>query len=144
MAWVAILFAMLRIAALDYLREDDEPLEHKGKCRDLAVTFRNYLTDCLILADYTRPQEHLIEALILHLYAEYVGSRDAKSTVWVLVGMVARLAMRMGYHQPQQPTLRATPFHVGRPPPAMVKCKSLTVDRLKCDGEPGHSSNSAT
>lgn len=107
-----MIFAILRVASLDYLREDDEPPEHKGKCLDLAVTFRNHMTDSLILADYTQPQEHLIEALILHLYAEYVASRDAKSTVWVLVGMVARLAMRMGYHQPEQPTLRASPFHV--------------------------------
>jgi hypothetical protein len=111
MAWIAMLFAMLRIATLDYIREGDEPVEFKAKCPDLAMTFRNRLTDCLIAADYTRPQDFLIEALILHLYAEYVASRDANSSVWVLVGMVARLAMRMGYHQPEQPTLRATPFH---------------------------------
>ncbi|KPI40836.1 putative transcriptional regulatory protein [Cyphellophora attinorum] len=111
MAWLAMLFAILRIASLDYLREEDEPLEHQAKCADLASTFRHRLTDCLIAADYTRPQEFLIETLILHLYAEYVSSRDAKSTVWVLVGMIVRLAMRMGYHQERQPTMRATPFH---------------------------------
>jgi hypothetical protein len=111
MAWVAMLFAMLRIATVDYLREGDEPLEFKGKCPDFAMTFRNRLTDSLILADYTLPQDFLIEALILHLYSEYLSNRDANSTVWVLVGMIARLAMRMGYHQPEQPTLRNTPFH---------------------------------
>jgi hypothetical protein len=103
---------MLRVAILDYLREGDEPEQFQGKCSDLAVTFRNSLTDCLIATDYTLPQEHLIEALILHLYAEYVASRDARSTVWVLVGLVARLAMRSGYHQPEQPALRTSPYHV--------------------------------
>jgi hypothetical protein len=122
MAWLAMLFAVLRIASLDYLREDDEPLEHQGKCADLASTFRNRLTDCLIAADYTRPQEFLIEALILHLYAEYVSSRDAKSTVWVLVGMIVRLAMRMGYHQKLQPTMRGTPFHVSRSDVVVTMC----------------------
>lgn len=97
---------------LDYLREDDEPLEYQGKCHDLASTFRNRFTDCLVLADYTQPQEFLIEALIMHQYGEYVASRDAKSSVWVLGGMIVRLAMRMGYHQESQPTLPSTPFQV--------------------------------
>ena len=106
-----MLFAMLRIATLDHIREDDEPPEFKGKCSDYTMTFRNRFTDSLILANYTLPQDFLIEALILHLYSEYLSSRDANSTVWVLVGMIARLALRMGYHQPEQPTLRTTPFH---------------------------------
>lgn len=109
MAWVAILFAMLRIATLDYLREGDEPEQFQGKCSDLAVTFRNHLTDCLVVADYTLPQEHLVEALILHLYAEYVASRDARSTVWILLGMLTRTAMASGYHKPAQP---ASPYRV--------------------------------
>jgi len=113
-AWVALLFAILRIAMLDYLREGDEPQEYKGKCQDLANTFRSRLTDCLILADYTRPQDFLIEALCLHLYGEYVSSRDAKSSAWVLSGMLVRLALRMGYHQHSQPALTLTPFQVNK------------------------------
>lgn len=97
---------------LDYIREGDEPVEYKGKCQDLAISFRNHFTDCLIFADYMQPHEFLIEVLILHLYAEYVSSRDAKSSVWVLIGMIVRLAMRMGYHQQSQPTLTSTPFQV--------------------------------
>ncbi|KAJ9602582.1 hypothetical protein H2200_012775 [Cladophialophora chaetospira] len=109
-AWVALLFAILRIAMLDYIRDGDEPPEYRGKCQDLAATFRNRFTDCLILADYTRPQEFLIEALCFHCYGEYVSSRDAKSSTWVLQGMILRLAMRMGYHQTSQPQLSSTPF----------------------------------
>ena len=105
---------------LDYLREGDEPVEMRGKCQDLAANFRNRLTDCLILADYLRPHEFLIEALIFHMYAEYVSSRDAKSSVWVLTGMIIRLAMRMGYHQSSQPTLVSSPFKVSR----YMSCKA--------------------
>lgn len=112
MAWIAILYAMLRIAMIDYLREEDEPLEFKGKCQDFANTFRCRLTDCLILADYTKPQDYIIEALCLHQYGEYVSSRDAKSTVWVLNGMITRLAMRSGFHLESQPGLSAKPFYV--------------------------------
>lgn len=99
---------------LDWIRDGDEPPEYKGKCQDLADTFRNRFTDCMILADYTRPQEFLIEALSFHSYGEYVSSRDAKSSTWVLMGMIIRLAMRMGYHQKSQPTLVSTPFQVSK------------------------------
>jgi hypothetical protein len=126
------MFAMLRIAVMDYWREDDEPLELAGKCQDLAGAFRDRLADCLILADYLQPQEFLIEALSLHMYGEYVSSRDAKSSVWVLNGLVVRLAMRMGYHQPLQPGLSTTPFHASSVPiPETARCANA-VDRPKC------------
>ena len=112
MVWVALLFSVLKVAMLDYLRLDEEPLEFAGKCLDYADNFRNSLTDCLVLADYTKPHEYLIEALIFHLYAEYLSTRDAKSSVWVLNGLIIRLAMRMGYHQPSQPTLGCSVFKV--------------------------------
>ncbi|KAF2159002.1 hypothetical protein M409DRAFT_34931, partial [Zasmidium cellare ATCC 36951] len=108
--WIAVLFAILRIASLDYLREDDEPTHFKGKCQGLAVAYRQRLADCLVHADYLQPHEFLIEALILHQYGEYVSSRDAKSSIWVLTGTIIRLAMRMGYHQSSQPTLCQSPF----------------------------------
>lgn len=114
-AWVALLFAILRITMLDYRRENDEPLEYQGKCATFANTFLNCFMDCLTLADYTKPQEFLIEALCFHLYAEYVSSRDANSSVWVLLGTIQRLAMRMGYHQPSQSAFASTPFQVRVP-----------------------------
>ncbi|KAL2441829.1 hypothetical protein ABEF95_016648 [Exophiala dermatitidis] len=108
--WVGLLFAMLRIAMLDYLRAGDEPVELEGKCQDLVVRFRNCFTDCMILGDYLKPQESLIEALCLHLYGEYATSRDVRSSLWVLVGMIVRLAMRMVDHQQTQPNSALTPF----------------------------------
>jgi hypothetical protein len=103
---------MLRMAVLDYLREGDEPQEYRGKCQDLANTFRSRFTDCMILADYTRPQEFVIEALCFHLNGEYVTSRDAKSSVWVLCGLVSRLAIRMGYNQQLSSASKLTLFQV--------------------------------
>jgi hypothetical protein len=112
MAWVGLLFAILRIAMLEYMRDGDPPPEYDGKCQDLANTYRSRFTDCMILADYTKPQDHLIEALCFHNYGEYCSSRDAKSSNWVLTGMIIRLAMRMGFHQDSQSVLSSSPFQV--------------------------------
>lgn len=108
--WVAMLFAMMRLAMLSYGREGDEPPEFRGKCQDLAANFRTQMAHCLITADYTKPHNHIIEALIFHLHAEYTSNRDAEASVWVLVGMIARLAMRMGYHRDAKLFPNLTPF----------------------------------
>lgn len=108
--WIAMLFAMLRIALLSYVRDGDEPPEFAGKSLDLSVTYRTAMANCLILADYTKPHQHLIETLIFHLHAEYHKKRDSDASVWVLVGMIVRLAMSMGYHRDSKMFPIITPF----------------------------------
>lgn len=108
--WVAMLFAMMRLAMLSYGREGDEPPEFRGKCQDLAANYRTQMAHCLITADYTKPHNFIIETLIFHLHAEYTSNRDAETSVWVLVGMIARLAMRMGYHRDAKFFPNLTPF----------------------------------
>jgi Fungal specific transcription factor domain/Fungal Zn(2)-Cys(6) binuclear cluster domain len=108
--WVAMLFAMMRLAMLSYGREGDEPPEFRGKCQDLAANFRTQMAHCLITADYTKPHNHIIETLIFHLHGDYTSNRDAEASVWVLCGMIARLAMRMGYHRDAKLFPNLTPF----------------------------------
>ncbi|RMZ90091.1 hypothetical protein DV736_g2688, partial [Chaetothyriales sp. CBS 134916] len=108
--WVAMLFAMMRLAMISYGREGDEPPEFRGKCQDMASNFRTQMAHCLITADYTKPHNHIIETLIFHLHAEYTSNRDAEASVWVLVGIIARLAMRMGYHRDPKLFPNLAPF----------------------------------
>jgi Fungal specific transcription factor domain len=108
--WAAMLFAMLRIALLTYARDGDEPPEFAGKSSDLGYTYRTAMANCLILADYTKPHQHIIETLIFHLCAEYRKNRDSEASVWVLVGMIVRLAMRMGYHRDSKMFPNISPF----------------------------------
>lgn len=105
-----MLFAMMRLAMLSYHRDGDEPPEFRGKSLDLACTYRTLMAQCLVLADYTKPHNHVIECLIFHLHGEYTRSREAEVSVWVLVGMIARLAMRMGYHRDSRLFPNITPF----------------------------------
>ena len=95
---------------LSWARDGDEPPEFQGKCTDLVALYRTQMAHCLILADYTKPHNHLIETLTFHLHGEYTSNRDAESSVWVLVGMIARLAMRMGYHRDSKYFPNISPF----------------------------------
>ena len=110
LVWVAMLFAICRMAMYSYHRDGDEPPEFRGKCLDMAANFRTQMTHCLISSDYTKPHNFLIETLIFHLHGEYIQNREADASVWVLVGMIARLAMRMGYHRDSKWFPNITPF----------------------------------
>lgn len=82
-----------------YHRIGDEPPEYRGRAKGLAGVYRDLTGQCLLLADFTKPVNHMIETLVLHLHGESARSRDAEVGVWVLAGMIVRLAMRMGYHR---------------------------------------------
>lgn len=101
---------MMRLAMLSYNHEGDEPPEFRGKSLDMAGSFRNLVAQCLTLADYTKPYPYLIETFIFHLHGDFRQTKEADISVWVLVGVVARLAMRMGYHRDSKVFPNITPF----------------------------------
>ncbi|CAF9920172.1 hypothetical protein IMSHALPRED_004836 [Imshaugia aleurites] len=109
-AWLGQIFAIMCLAMHSYFRMDDEPPEFRGKSLALAANYRGLTGQCLLLADFTKPVNHMIETLVLHLHCEYARSRDAEVGTWVLVGMIVRLAMRMGYHRDPKYFPNITPF----------------------------------
>lgn len=110
LVWIAMLFAMMRLAMLSFHREGDEPPEFRGKAMDMAGAFRNSVAQCLTLADYTKAHPHLIECLVFHLHGDFSQTREADVSVWVLTGVIARLAMRMGYHRDSKMFPNISPF----------------------------------
>ena len=109
-AWLGQIFAILCLAMHSYFRMEDEPPEYRDKSLALAANYRCLTGQCLLLADFTKPVNHMIETLVLHLHCEYARNRDAEVGTWVLVGMIVRLAMRMGYHRDPKHFPNITPF----------------------------------
>lgn len=108
--WLGQLFAICCLAMHSYHRLDEEPPEYRGKSLALANEYRALTGQCLHLADITKPVNHMIETLILHLQSEYARNRDGDVSVWVLVGVIVRLAMRMGYHRDPKHYPNIPPF----------------------------------
>ena len=109
-AWLGQMFAILCLAMHSYHRMDDEPPEYRGKSLATASHYRALTGQCLLLADFTKPVNHMMETMVLHLHCEYARTRDTEVGVWVLVGMIVRLAMRMGYHRDPKYYSNITPF----------------------------------
>ena len=98
-AWLGKLFGLLCLAALFQRREGEAlpcPLED---IEDTIDGFRVLAAQCLIMANYTQPGPHKIEALIVYMASEYFRSKDAQLGVSMIIGIIIRLAMSMGYHR---------------------------------------------
>ncbi|KAI9743501.1 MAG: hypothetical protein M1818_002814 [Claussenomyces sp. TS43310] len=97
--WIALLFSILCLSMQSHHKIGDEPPEWKGVTLQLACEYRMRTVQCLVASDYTKSVDHTIEALLLYVHGEYTSRWDAEVGIWVIMGMIVRLAMRMGYHR---------------------------------------------
>lgn len=70
-----------------------------SEMRDMLNTYRTYTVHCLIAGDYLRSTKYTIETLIFYFATEQNMSIDADVANWVLIGVVIRVAFRMGFHR---------------------------------------------
>ncbi|KAL1302497.1 hypothetical protein AAFC00_002887 [Neodothiora populina] len=106
----ALLYAIMTLSLQSYNRAGDEPPEYRGKTLELSISYRRTTAQCLVLADTSVPMAQMLEALLLHLQAEYSRSRDAETGVLMISCICVRMAMRMGYHRDPRPYPTITPF----------------------------------
>jgi hypothetical protein len=81
-----------------------------GRTLELAAEYRLRTVQCLVNSDYTKSSIYTIETLILYVHGEYASRWDAEVGIWVIVGMIVRLAMRMGYHRDPSNYPGITPY----------------------------------
>jgi hypothetical protein len=64
----------------------------------------------LALADYSKPKRYTIEALMAYSTCEYLKQDDSQVRLWLLMGVVLRVALRMGYHRDPSHFPNISPF----------------------------------
>lgn len=110
LVWLGLLYAILCLGMQSYHKIGDEPPEWKGRAVELATEYRLRTVQCLINSDYTKSSIYTIEALILYTHGEYTARWDGEVGIWIVVGMIVRLAMRMGYHRDPSHYPGITPY----------------------------------
>lgn len=73
--------------------------------------YREKAAQCLMHANYTKCPPYTVEALLQYFLTEYFRSQDTQFGVWMLVAMIVRVALRMGYHRDPSRFSNITPFH---------------------------------
>ncbi|KAF8853474.1 hypothetical protein BDZ45DRAFT_76279 [Acephala macrosclerotiorum] len=109
--WLGLLYSILCLAMQSYHKIGDEPLEWKGRTLDIASEYRLRTVQCLVNSDYTKSDIYTIETMLLYVHSEYNSRWDAEVGIWVIVGMIVRLSMRMGYHRDPSKFPGVTPYH---------------------------------
>jgi len=97
--WLGLLFCIMCLATLYSLRAGRRPIDSEAYPEESVLLYRRRAVQCLKLADYTQNAPYTIETLLLYLCSEYFRSNETQFGVWLVFGMVVRLAFRMGYHR---------------------------------------------
>ncbi|OJI88426.1 hypothetical protein ASPTUDRAFT_919642 [Aspergillus tubingensis CBS 134.48] len=92
-AWIALLYSILSCGI--YIQHTADP---KVSSLDLPRAFYVYQ----IMSNFATPGLYKVEASILYLGIEYLQSNDHKTGLPMLLSIVSRLAIMMGYHRDPQ------------------------------------------
>ncbi len=95
-----------------YIEGVEEPPEWAGRTKDMAEIYRQRTVQALVLSDYTRVRAHTLESIILYLHGEYTFRGENDVGLWLIIGMLVRLAMRAGYHRDGAQFKEIEPFAV--------------------------------
>jgi len=107
--WLGLLFSIISLAASFGLRDTDPSSEQAQRILQEVNRYHSLAASAAVLADFTKPKEHTIECLVL--YAAGLRSNNAFVNVWLMIGLIVRLALRMGYHRDPKHYSNITPFH---------------------------------
>jgi len=108
--WLGMCYSIMSLAMESYHRSGDEPQAFRGTSRDYAIKYAECAAQCLVTADFTQPLNFMLEALCFYFQAEYSRTREAETGLWMLSGIISRLAMRMGLQRDSAPYAIMSPY----------------------------------
>lgn len=106
--WLGLLFAILSLAESFGLRDIDPSTPSAQACLERVNRYHDLAASAAVLADFTKPKQHTLECLIA--YTAGLRSNNAFVNVWLMIGLIVRLALRMGYHRDASHYPSITPF----------------------------------
>lgn len=90
----------------------DQASEQGDNASD-AVKCSAFLTragQALVTGKYQKARPYSVEALLLYAVCKYMREEDPDRDAWMIMGIIARLAMKMGYHRDPRHLTNISPF----------------------------------
>ncbi|KAH3989120.1 hypothetical protein HBI25_050880 [Parastagonospora nodorum] len=111
--WLGLLYSVLCIGATFQLSDPESygtsaPVESLNTAR--IDFYREKIVQAMILANYTKCPPWTVETMIAYFGTEFTRSSDTQFSSFVLVGMIVRIALRMGYHREPSRFANISPF----------------------------------
>ncbi|CAM1507598.1 Fc.00g072390.m01.CDS01 [Cosmosporella sp. VM-42] len=97
--WLGLLSSVMSISA--FLQQQDHGAHGLSavESQDMMNTYRELTIHCLVTGDYLRPGRYTIETLTLHFAVDQNVNLDTSISNWILLGVIIRIALRMGLHR---------------------------------------------
>ena len=113
--WLGFLFATLALGAQFQAGLGNHEVALQGAATPSLFTaridfYREKLVQCLVLANYAKCPPYTVEVLIMYFGTEYLRSADSQFSMSILVGIIVRIAFRMGYHREPSRFSDISPF----------------------------------
>ena len=99
MMWLGLLFSIMSLSELCNQKDGDTPGSSVWTPGDRLETYRTLSIQCLVAGDYLQPSKYTIETLALHFALDQGIKTDVQTGDWVLIGVIVRIALRMGLHR---------------------------------------------
>ncbi|KAL3471634.1 fungal-specific transcription factor domain-containing protein [Aspergillus californicus] len=108
--WLSIVYSILCLTPFDHIAASNPSDTRQAECGSHRHGYLHRVIQCLILGDYSRGGPYAIEALCLYFVLAHSRGRDIDARNWSLYGLIARLALRKGYHREPSRFVNITPF----------------------------------
>ncbi|PWY71222.1 hypothetical protein BO83DRAFT_314783 [Aspergillus eucalypticola CBS 122712] len=99
-SWIALLYSILSCGI--YIQHTGDPKVSSLDLPRAFYVYRNNGAVALAKSNFATPGLYKVEASILYLGIEYLQSNDYKTGLPMLLSIVSRLAIMMGYHRDPQ------------------------------------------
>lgn len=108
--WVGLLFSIMSVSALLQHRDTELFTQYSIEDQGALENYRTMTIHCLIAGDYQQPSRYTIETLTLHFGVDQQTNSDTNINNWLLIGVIIRIALRMGLHRDPSHWLRIRPL----------------------------------
>ena len=100
--WIGLLFSILGLASYFYAESGEElhtMPEPFTSMLEMSSHFRDRTAQCLVEVNYLRPRRYTVDTLCLYYALDKFHSRVSEFGLYVVFGIIVRVAMRLGYHR---------------------------------------------
>ncbi|KAJ5280358.1 fungal-specific transcription factor domain protein [Penicillium angulare] len=94
--WIGLLFSVIAFSTQQQQIIEDPKDPEALACIQV---FRERTVHCLVLGEFTKGKEYVLETLLHCLTLEVLLCKDADIGVWLSSGIIVQLALSLGYHR---------------------------------------------
>ena len=111
--WFGLLFSILGLASHFYMMSGDElhtMPEPFTSVSEMARHYRDRTAQCLVEVNYLKPVRYTVDTLCFYYVLEPLQAKDSEFGAYIILGIIVRVAMRLGYHRDASHYPSISPF----------------------------------